>query len=90
MKRALFIIMLSSTIIASGLMHIWEYKKIREFSATLQIQSEIEFKRTALLVIHQQVLHNAIRELDELRRKSMELKKQDFSELFKSLPEAQP
>jgi len=89
MKR-LFFILLTVGVIASVAFHVWEYRKIREFTQTFQIQSEIEVKRTALMVIYQQVLQNTVRELDTLKQEKTEQKKQEFAELFKTELEVQP
>ena len=69
MKQQNFLILfLLIGLITSGFFHYWEFKRIREFSATFQTQSEIETKRTSLLVIYQEVLRNVVRELDELKQ----------------------
>jgi hypothetical protein len=89
MKR-LFFIFLVVGILASAACHIWEYRKIREFARTFQAQSEIELKRTALMVIYQQILRNMVREIDELKHEKAERDRKNFSELFKEETEVQP
>ena len=45
-------------------LHIWEVRKINEFSKTFETLSEIELKRTSLMVLQQQVLQNVVREVE--------------------------
>ncbi len=89
MKRFFFIFLIIG-ILASAACHVWEYRKIREFARTFQAQSEIELKRTALMVIYQQILRNTVREINELKQEKAERDRQKFSELFKEETEAQP
>lgn len=89
MKR-LFFVFLTLGMLVSAACHVWEYRKIREFSRTFQAQSEIELKRTALMVIYQQILRNTVREIDELKHEKAERDRKNFSELFKEETEVQP
>ena len=57
-------------------LHIWEVRKINEFSKTFETLSEIELKRTSLMVLQQQVLQNVVREVENGRKQ--ELEKPDF------------
>ena len=52
---------------ANLILHIWEYRKIREFSANFAIQSQIEVKRTALMVLYQEIIQNMAKQIDILR-----------------------
>ena len=54
-------------------LHVWEYRKIRDFSQTFQTQAEIESKRTALLVLQQSVIQNVARQIDALTRSYEEM-----------------
>lgn len=67
-KRRSLMLLLALALAVSGVLHYWEYRKIKEFSDTFQIQSQIELKRTALLVLYQEVLRSAVHEIDTLRK----------------------
>ena len=60
-------ILLFLLLAASMILHCWEYRKIEEYSRTFALQAQIEAKRTALMVIYQEVLINIAKELDSLR-----------------------
>lgn len=87
MRRLIFPILITLGFIIGGLLHYREYRKSREFAETFRIQSEIEFKRTSLLVIQQQLLQNIVRELDALKQGRTEAAGKELSRLFDSLPE---
>ena len=57
-------------------LHLWEVRKINEFSKTFETLSEIELKRTSLMVLQQQVLQNVVREVEN--NKIQKLEKPDF------------
>lgn len=87
MKQQNFLILfLLIGLITSGFFHYWEFKRIREFSATFQTQSEIETKRTSLLVIYQEVLRNVVRELDELKQNGKKKALKPIEDLFDGEP----
>ena len=77
MKKKLIIIAVIIAAFASSIsLHIWEIKKINEFSNTFETLSQIELKRTSLMVLQQQVLQNVVREVEN--GKKQELEKPDF------------
>ena len=41
MKPRIGLFLIALAFAASGALHLWEYRKIREFSDTLRIQAEI-------------------------------------------------
>lgn len=86
-KQNISILFLLIGVIASGILHCWEFKKIREFSAIFQTQSEIEMKRLSLLVIYQEVLRNVVRELDELKQTERKRVSMPITELPAEHPE---
>ena len=77
MKKKLIIIAVIIAAFASSIaLHIWEIKKINEFSDTFETLSQIELKRTSLMVLQQQVLQNVVREVEN--GKKQEPEKPDF------------
>jgi len=71
MNRLIFVLM-SFLLAGSLIMHVWEYRKIREHADMLTLQAEIETKRTSLMVIYQEVLINMAKELDAMRENKTE------------------
>ena len=71
MKRAMNLL-LFLLLAASMILHCWEYRKIQDFSKTFALQAQIETKRTALMVLYQEVLINLAKELDSLRKQKTE------------------
>ena len=71
MNRLIFVLM-SFLLAGSLIMHVWEYRKIREHADMLTLQAEIETKRTSLMVIYQEVLTNMAKELDAMRENKTE------------------
>ena len=67
MNRLIFVLM-SFLLAGSLIMHVWEYRKIREHADMLTLQAEIETKRTSLMVIYQEVLKDMACELEALRK----------------------
>ena len=67
-KPILLFLLLTSSLA----LHCWEYRKIQDFSKTFALQAQIETKRTALMVIYQEVLKNMAKELDSLRERKTE------------------
>ncbi|MBO4631473.1 MAG: hypothetical protein J5858_06085 [Lentisphaeria bacterium] len=65
-------ILLFLLLAASMILHCWEYRKIEEYSRTFALQAQIEAKRTALMVIYQEVLKNMAKELDSIRERKTE------------------
>ena len=77
MKKKVIIIAVIIAAFASSIsLHIWEIKKINEFSKTFETLSQIELKRTSLMVLQQQVLQNVVREVENGKKQG--LKKPDF------------
>ena len=77
MKKKIFIIAVIIAAFASSIsLHIWEIKKINEFSDTFETLSQIELKRTSLMVLQQQVLQNVVREVESSKKQGLE--KPDF------------
>ena len=77
MKKKLIIIAVIIAVFASSIaLHIWEIKKINEFSDTFETLSQIELKRTSLMVLQQQVLQNVVREVESSKKQDLE--KTDF------------
>jgi len=72
MMNRLIQILMFLLLTGSLILHVWEYHKIREHDETLALQAEIEVKRIALLVLHQEVLQNMAKELDVLREQKTE------------------
>ena len=72
MMKRLMNILLFLLLTSSLALHFWEYRKIEEYSRTFALQSQIEVKRTALMVIYQEVLKNMAKELDSLRERKTE------------------
>ena len=72
MMNRLILVLMAFLLAGSLALHVWEYRKIREHAETLALQAEIEVKRTALLVLHQEVLQNMAKELDVLREQKVE------------------
>lgn len=70
MKRLILIIVLLILFAVNNFLHFWEYRKICEFRETFKLQSEMEVKRTSLMVIYQEVLQNVVREVDALKNNS--------------------
>ena len=72
MKTRLMNILLFLMLCIGMCLHVWEWRRIREFSETFALQSQIEAKRTALMVVYQEVLKNMAKELDSLRERKEE------------------
>ena len=87
MKPRIGLFLIALAFAASGALHLWEYRKIREFSDTLRIQAEIEFKRTALMVVYQQVLQGVVKEIEVMKDGRIETQSQELSRLLDSLPD---
>ncbi len=96
MKQRIAFALIIIAFAMSGALHCWEYRKIREFSDTFRIQAEIEFKRTSLMVVYQEVLQSMAKELDAMKHGGIEAESRELSRLLDSLPnkielqEAQP
>ena len=77
MKKKVIIIAVIIAAFASSIsLHIWEIKKINEFSNTFETLSQIELKRASLMVLQQQVLQNVVREVENSKKQGLE--KPDF------------
>ena len=77
MMNRLILVLMAFLLAGSLALHVWEYRIIREHAEALALQAEIEVKRTALLVLHQEVLQSVAKELDAMREsktESLELK----------------
>ena len=72
MMKRLMNILLYLLLTSSLALHFWEYRKIEEYSRTFVLQAQIEAKRTALMVLYQEVLINMAKELDSLRERKTE------------------
>ena len=72
MMNRLILVLMFLLLTGSMFLHVWEYHKIREHAEALALQAEIEVKRTALLVLHQEVLKSVAKDLDELRERKDE------------------
>lgn len=96
MKKLIFPLLIVLAFAVSGALHYREYRKSREISDILRIQAEIEFKRTSLMIVYQEVLQNVVKELDAMKHGRIEAESQELSRLLDSLPdeielqEAQP
>ena len=55
MKQRIAFALIIIAFAMSGTLHYREYRKSQEISDTFRIQAEIEFKRTSLMVIYQEV-----------------------------------
>ncbi len=77
-----FIPVLGLVIAVSGFLHYWEFRKISEFTDTFQIQSEIEVKRTALMLIQQKVIQNTVAELNQLKKARAESVRNEVRDSF--------
>ena len=64
MKQRIAFALIIIAFAISGALHYRKYRKSQEFSDTFRIQAEIEFKRTSLMVIYQEVLQSVVKELD--------------------------
>ena len=65
MKQRIAFALIIIAFAMSGALHYREYRKSQEFSDTFRIQAEIEFKRTSLMVVYQEVLQSVVKELDD-------------------------
>ena len=96
MKKLIFPLLIALSFAISGALHYREYRKSQEISDILRIQAEIEFKRTSLMVVYQEVLQSVVKELDTMKHGRIEAESQELSRLLDSLPdeielqEAQP
>ena len=96
MKQRIAFALIVIAFTMSGALHYREYRKSQEISDTFRIQAEIEFKRTSLMVIYQEVLQSVVKELDAMKHGRIEAESQELSRLLDSLPdkielqEAQP
>ena len=66
MKQRIAFALIIIAFAMSGALHYREYRKSQEFSDTFRIQAEIEFKRTSLMVVYQEVLQSVVKELNAL------------------------
>ena len=55
MKQRIAFALIVIVFTMSGALHYREYRKSQEISDILRIQAEIEFKRTSLMVVYQDV-----------------------------------
>ena len=55
MKQRIAFALILIVFAMSGVLHYREYRKSQEISDILRIQAEIEFKRTSLMVVYQEV-----------------------------------
>ena len=96
MKQRIAFALIIIAFAMSGALHYREYRKSQEISDILRIQAEIEFKRTSLMVIYQEVLQSVVKELETMKHGRIEAESQELSRLLDSLPdeielqEAQP
>ena len=96
MKQRIAFALIIIAFAMSGALHYREYRKSQEISDILRIQAEIEFKRTSLMVVYQEVLQSVVKELDTMKHGRIEAESQELSRLLDSLPdeielqEAQP
>lgn len=96
MKQRIAFALIVIVFTMSGALHYREYRKSQEISDILRIQAEIEFKRTSLMVVYQEVLQSVVKELDAMKHGRIEMESQELSRLLDSLPdeiepqEAQP
>ena len=58
MKQRIAFALIVIVFTMSGALHYREYRKSQEISDILRIQAEIEFKRTSLMVVYQEVLQS--------------------------------
>ena len=58
MKQRIAFALILIVFAMSGALHYREYRKSQEISDILRIQAEIEFKRTSLMVVYQEVLQS--------------------------------
>ena len=58
MKQRIAFALIIIAFAMSGALHYREYRKSQEISDILRIQAEIEFKRTSLMVVYQEVLQS--------------------------------
>ena len=72
-KKMIFIAITVSAVICSIALHIWEIRKINEFSKTFDTISQIELKRTSLLVLQQQVLQNVVGKMEHGQKQNMKM-----------------
>ena len=72
MMKRIMNLLLFLLLTGSLALHCWEYRKIDEYSQTFALQAQIETKRTALMVLYQEVLINMAKELDSLREQKTE------------------
>ena len=68
MRRKMTGILLILLFLLSGAGHLCAMRKIAEISATLRTQAEIETRRTALMVLYQEVLRSVVKQLDKLSK----------------------
>ena len=64
MKQRIAFALIIIAFAMSGALHYREYRKSQEISDILRIQAEIEFKRTSLMVVYQEVLQSVVKELE--------------------------
>ena len=72
-KKIIFIVITAFDVICSIALHIWEVRKINEFSQTFDTISQIELKRTSLLVLQQQVLQNVVGKMEHEQKQNMKM-----------------
>ena len=95
MKQRIAFALIIIAFAMSGALHYREYRKSQEISDILRIQAEIEFKRTSLMVVYQE-LQSVVKELDAMKHGRIEAESQELSRLLDALPdeielqEAQP
>ena len=87
MKQRIAFFLIVIAFAMSGALHYREYRKSQEFSDTFRIQAEIEFKRTSLMDIYQEVLQSEVKELDAMKHRRIEAESQELSRLLDALPD---
>ena len=87
MKKLIFPLLIALAFAASGALHYREYRKSQEISDILRIQAGIEFKRTSLMVVYQEVLQSVVKELDAMKHGRIVAESLELSRLLDSLPD---
>ena len=82
MKQRIAFALIIIAFAMSGALHYREYRKSQEFSDTFRIQAEIEFKRTSLMIVYQEVLQSVVKELDAMKHGRIEAESQELSRLL--------
>ena len=87
MKQRIAFALILIVFAMSGVLHYREYRKSQEISDILRIQTEIEFKRSSLMVVYQEVLQSVVKELGAMKHGRIEMESQKLSRLLDSLPD---